>query len=503
MTLDLCSLDKKLGIDNTQLELRHEFEVGIERIIKRDFDPARIEAVLHQAIQSLDAAKRSKDQLSQRNAIKKFVGIFSGGNNRHRDITTQHLLEAQRATYVLIDRLAENDMILADAIMVNQQAIKRLQLNQVVHSEMFIESLWNTNQRFDKIERRLLDHTYKINLLEFHAELISYVHQQRIESNFLTEKDSIARIIEISTEYFQIVGSSLSQYAKEDPKNQYRWSRNVMLYCRTLLTEFSSLGKTGEAGAYKWEEFTVFQLISNLYSSFDVLLSGKYLEHLKMQYPLAYFEGATISARILYLAFKGFQGGMHARELSETILKELDLPQDYSTNSLSFGTELLSQMKLNASESYLFNGLNSIVKEIEIENLDPIYNNQNNFFIDEEKSHLDDFKVSEVSLGRYYEVLQGNCTINFHIQYATNNSAEFESIRLVYELINFDRFFGIDELKSIAEKNKLNSEFLVRNGQIVCELTNERKPDWLSWKEQKSEIVRFIEDLTNDLNQRK
>jgi len=502
MAIDFPKLDIKLGIDNTQLDLRTEFETGIERIVTKDFDPARIESVLHQAIQSLDAAQNAKDELSQRNAFKKFVGIFSGGNNKLRDFTIQHLLEAQRATYALIDRLAENDMILADAIMVNQQAIKRLQLNQIIMSEMFIESLWNTNQRFDKIEKEVFQHRYKINLLEFHLGLVSFIDQQRVESYFKTEKHSIARIFEIASKYFQIVESLISHYTQEDPKNQYRWSRNVMLYCKMLLTEFSSLGKTGESGDFKWEEFSVYQLISNLYSSFDVLLSGKYLEHLKLQYPLAYFEGATIPARILHLALKGHIDGRNVRDLSETILKELDLPQDYSINMILFGTELLSQMKLNTSESYLLNGLNSVVKEIEIENLDPIYNNQNVLYIDAERSHIADWKLSEISIGRYYEVVRGNCTINFHIQYATNGLAEFENLRLIYELINFDHFYGRTELKIIAEKNQMNSEFFVRNGQMVHELIKEQKPDWLSWKDQKSGIVRFIECLTNDLNKR-
>lgn len=485
--------DKVFGLDNSLPELRKQLEGNVSIIAKDIKDPIHIASIVQQAIQALNASANAGDELSNRNIFKKFLGLFTGANNNLRDISIQHVREAQRATIKLIEILANNQAVLADSITIMQLAIKQIKYENIWLKETMIEMINIVQSRFLEIEETVLEHTYKIDLLTLSTAISDFREYLKEPGSIKYGEKSISRFLWLTNKYFNAVEKIMSKYKEEYKNSTYIWSSKIINNYKWLLRDHTGLVKDLNPQEDKCQEFSLDDIVSLFYSEKKQIIGDGLWTNLKFNYPVSLISNATLSSKLVFMLYYGLFQNLPKDELINSIKTQLQLDDNYKTSISDFGTEILSQMKYNSNQPYIEGSLENILRDIEIENRDPIHNNRNYLFKDKDRIFKADWKLGDVFSGRYYQIVQGDYCINFHLQYSCSEDKK-PVFRLIFQFINPSNLMPMEKFKDYSTSASMIFIEYEQSELKIKELIYEVPVDYLNWDKQKISLIKKMEE---------
>jgi hypothetical protein len=356
-----------IKIDKPDYSLRKQFDESSEKMLKRFENNSRdAEIFITDAIKFLAASDRAGNQLENKSRFKKFVSFFTGGNSNLRDASLKNIRESQRATLKMLEKMADQNIMLMDAVNMNRSAIMYLEYQNVELKRYLVQMFTAYAKRFEKIEHQILLHRFQINTHELELRLSRWAY--RVAYGDIGEPRTVSLLTQLSMEYFIFLTSTINELQQGDPENLYTWPTSTYDYFGQALREAGFRDLTDHATRplkISIDEF-VLQFIS------EIVDSRTFLEQLNtdvqlIRYPIGYVQGSNL-LMVLIWEIMNHPKEEDLNKLSRSVVSKLtdyygiDCSQE--VDWVDLGYELLYGMKLYSDQAFIQNVMLEILKDV-------------------------------------------------------------------------------------------------------------------------------------------
>jgi len=306
------------------------------------------EAFLVDALRFQAASQYALEDLKTRSFLRRFVGKFTGANNRLRDISQEHINASLRSTHRYVECLVRNTQFLSDSLIVTHRFVSHLKMEQDLLKDRVVTLFKKTHERLSCVEAKIEEHTEEIEKWGIVvAELTNQVKilywSEGLRSAFGSKRDS-----PVLVKLFAIAQGFI------ESKPRF-WTNKDLDIFRSRLLDYC--GK--EVGITDF-----FEDIANLSESeVDVLRNGlsQLFQHFNsgaLDRPFYLFSGVTWPVALLWILICDRENLLRAMEVREgcskgSILREriesvYGFPALFSADVLDlgdFGVELLAGLR--------------------------------------------------------------------------------------------------------------------------------------------------------------
>lgn len=132
----------------------------------------KTEAFATDAIRFCAASRRAQEDLKTRSLLRRSIGIFTGANNRLRDISQEDLAKSLEATHEVLRGFGKEIRLLSDGLYVTQQGLAELTRQHDDFAESVVALFETIAEKLDQLERDVGGHSKELERLGVSMDML-------------------------------------------------------------------------------------------------------------------------------------------------------------------------------------------------------------------------------------------------------------------------------------------------------------------------------------------